>query len=285
LRTLTAVLFLEIAALSLTGCGQGDKRITLTFKFQPGMRLEYEQVSRQNTRIMVGDSITQEIQNTFKSSISYEVVKVKDSIAQIKEHTTRHLPGAAKSNPSDSNPDKINNSNKVSRVLSLKIKPNGKVVEVLPSVKGDNERTVSYLKNYYEQGVPVFPSEEVYPGYTWTQSTRVILPEETMEASTTYRIKSLAREAGYDCALIEYEGDLLIPLSTEAIDSTGYSGTDRIHATGIIYFAYREGVVVLQRERWVIDGERHKINDNTAEPVHILSEIDTDFTLMNRRID
>jgi hypothetical protein len=37
-----------------------------------------------------------------------------------------------------------------------------------------------------ETGQPVFPTGELAQGYSWTQSTKVILPDGPIEASTTY---------------------------------------------------------------------------------------------------
>jgi len=118
-------------------------------------------------------------------------------------------------------------------------------------------------------------------GRSWTQNTLVALPNETLEASTTYKLSSFAREAGYDCVLIEYAGNLIIPFGPSPDDSTQRSGIDHISTEGVMYFAYKEGLVVLQRERYILNGDRQSICDSTHEMVtsKVKAETDVEFVL------
>ncbi|MEW5994326.1 MAG: hypothetical protein AB1744_08010, partial [Candidatus Zixiibacteriota bacterium] len=169
------------------------------------------------------------------------------------------------------------------RRLELHVTPNGKVLEV-SFIDHDDYAGIQYLKNYYEQGLPVFPSHELTPGASWTQTTRVILPGEPMAASMTYRVVSLVREAGYDCAVIECEGDMIIPVESDPADTIRRSGLDRIESTGRLYFAYKEGAVVLQRERRVIDRERTKTVKGKTEEFREAIELDIEFALKQRTL-
>ncbi len=167
--------------------------------------------------------------------------------------------------------------------MILQVQPNGKVRDVKLSA-GEDPTRIRYIRNYYEQGMPVFPAQEVAPGYSWTQTTKVILPEETMEATMTYTVTSLVREAGYDCAIIECDGTMIIPIEPNPRDSVQISGLDRIKTTGLLYFAYREGMVVLQHERWVIDRNRRKTVSGETSEYKEEVELDIDYMLKGRTV-
>ena len=107
-----------------------------------------------------------------------------------------------------------------------------------------------------------------------------MLPTETMNASTTYTIKSFVRELGYDCAVIEYTGNLLIPIEPKKDDKTQRSGIDKIQTKGMIYFAYIEGLVIKQTEKWKTEGTRTQIIDGEWEKYKFESNYDVNFILV-----
>ncbi len=131
--------------------------------------------------------------------------------------------------------------------------------------------------------MPVFPTGEISVGFNWTQSAKVMMPSQTMEASTTYEVKSLVREMGYDCAVIEFTGNLIIPIEPDPADSIQVSGVDKIETTGKLYFAYKDGLVVLQRERWVVDGTRN-YTEKKGKPKErtIAMQTDVEYALQSR---
>jgi len=258
-------------------CSHGDKKITLVFKFTPGLNLQYEQISKSSTKIFQADSLIKNYQTTYKVDITQEIKSETDNIAEILETNTWHYEKLTTKDSTTA--DTVS----YTREITFRVEPNGRIVDFKHG-KDIKPSSASYMKNYQEQGMPVFPSGEHAPGYSWTQQTTVVLPDETMGASTTYEIKSLAREGGYDCAVIEYEGNLVIPIEINPDDSTHRKGIDRVKTSGIIYFAYKEGFVVLQRERWVLDGDREKIVEGKIEKTKIVSESDIDYTLLSRVI-
>ncbi len=276
----TAKVTVIVALLALvSGCTQGDKKIKLTLKWEPGMTLDYEQATKSSSKAYRADSLVKESFITYSIEVEQEVISVgSDGTADVIERGAWIIvrPGKEDSTVMD--------TSTYERELQLKIKPNGKIVD-FTFAKEEESSSAAYIKNYYEQGIPVFPSVEMSPGKEWTQETKVVLPEENLEASTTYRIKSLAREAGYDCALIEYEGNLVIPIVPDPKDSVWRDGIDRVSSTGIMYFAYKEGVVVLQRERWVIDGERRESKGADTVQTRIASEIDSEYVLKKRAFE
>lgn len=278
MRRLTAIIAPIAAAVFVAGCTQGDKKISLRYKFEPGSKLTYEQLSKRNIKVTESDSTIKKGSTEFEMTVEQTVNRLlDDSTAEILEVAAWRY---EKRNEKDSS---VVDTIEERRELVLLVQPNGKVRDVRFSAEGDHSR-IRYIKNYYEQGMPVFPSHEVTPSYSWTQTTKVVLPEEAMEASMTYKVTSLAREAGYDCAVIECDGTMIIPLEPTSEDSVQISGLDRIKTTGLLYFAYKEGMVVLQRERWVIDRDRLKTFNGQTKKYKEAVEIDVDFMLKGRTI-
>ena len=265
-----------LCAVLLTACSVGDKTIMLRFKYEPGQRYVYDQTSKRKVVLKEADSTTQDYSYTFDMVIEQEVRSMSaDSVASIWEKDSWKY-----ANPDDSDSTRVDTVRN-ERELLMDVYPNGRIAN-LRSANDQSVEHLSYIKNFYEQGIPVFPSGELSPGFSWTQTTKVILPDETMEASTTYKIKSLAREGGYDCAVIESQGNLVIPVEPGPTDTLLISGLDRIQTTGLIYFAYREGMVVLQRERWVVDGTREEMKKGKKHTTTVASVTDVDYSLRSR---
>ena len=170
-------------------------------------------------------------------------------------------------------------------------KPNGRLVDIeyaSDTVEGD----LSYIEEYMKQGWPVFPDGEVGQGHSWTQTTTVLLPEGPVEASTTFSVKSFARERGYDCVVIEYDGVCIVPLHQRTgKEHKLLSGVDRITSKGHMYFAYKEGFLVSLKERWMLESDRtiyrlvadtlHGYEAGDTIPMHVGLEYDVDYYLTN----
>ena len=276
MKKITAIIFIFFVPLTLNFCSPGNKKITLRFKYNPGLNLTYKQLSKRSVKISKGDSIIKEGTHSYTMKIQQEVKRfVDDSTAEVLEQDSWQTFGPNKEDSSLI--DTIQNTRK----LILQVLPNGKVIN-FKFVNDDDITLANYIKNYYEQGLPVFPVGEKSPGYSWTQSTRIMLPNNNIEASTTYIIKSLVREAGYDCAVIEYKGNMLIPIESDPNDSTHRSGIDRIKTNGLLYFAYKEGIVISQREHWIIDGDRSKILNGKKEHYKLAMNYDIDYMLIKK---
>ncbi len=278
MKKLTAII-IPVVILTLVGsCSQGDKKVMLRYKFEPGLKLSYEQVSKRLTKIAETDSTIKEWSTTFEIKIEQLINRVyPDNTADIIEYSTWKYEMPSKEDTS------VIETVEKTRELVLRVQPNGKVLDV-EFKKNEDYSNIRYIKNYYEQGMPVFPPHEVSPGYSWTQTTKVILPGEPMEASMTYKVTSLVREAGYDCAVIECNGNMIIPVEANPKDSVQHSGIDRIKTTGLLYFAYREGLVVMQRERWVINRDRKTTRATGTTKYKETAEMDIDYMLKGRTI-
>ena len=256
----------------IIGCTENSKQVKLSFKYKEGMNLEYKQDSKRQTKVFMADSLINKESDESIAFIKQEILDiVNDSTFKMLEVDTWHYTQPNKDDSTQSD------SVTYSREMELLVLQNGKIIDF--TSKDTDQKTTSYLKNYYEQGLPIFPSVDVYPGYSWTQTTSVVLPSETMKASTTYSIKSFVRELGYDCAVIEYSGNLLIPIEPKDDDKTQRSGLDKIHTDGMIYFAYTEGIVIKQTEKWKTDGERIQFVDNEWERYNFTSQYDVNFIL------
>ncbi len=273
---ITAILTTSLLIIVLSNCSQGDKAVTLKYKYTKGQYLAYEQISKRHAKVTEADSMVKEEAMTMKASISQEVRELfDDGTAYIIERDVWEYEQA-----SEKDSTKMEKREKV-RELGLTVRPDGKILDI-KFLTEENQIAVSYIKNYYEQGMPIFPSGEVSPGDSWTQTTTVVLPNETMEASTTYKVKAMVREAGYDCVVIESDGTVIIPIESTFDDTLTITGVDRTRSTGKLYFAYKEGLVVLQRERWVIDGRRHRKTPNKENDYNVSVEIDVEFALTER---
>lgn len=279
MKRLTATIIAPlVATVFLAGCTQGDKKIMLRYKFEPGLKLSYEQVSKKSSKVIQADSTIKESSMTFNVKVEQLVKRIfPDSTAEIMEVSSWKYERPSKEDSS------VTETVEESRELVLHVQPDGKVLDVQFS-QGEHYTSVRYIKNYYEQGMPVFPPHEVSLGCTWTQTTKVVLPGESMEASMTYKITSLVREAGYNCVVIECDGNLIIPLESHPQDSVQRSGLDRIKSTGLLYFAYKEGMVILQREQWLIDRYRRKTHDGKTDEYREAVQLDIDYMLKGRTI-
>lgn len=270
------LLTISLAGLLITtllGCAQGDRSVTLQFRFEPGLSTQYEQTNKRHLVVTAGDSVIMDESSTFNMTIQQEVLTVNpDGSAKIIETDSWDYEHP---NKDDST---IIDTVKEIRKLEMVVEPNGRIVD-LQFLTETSPSMVKYLKNFYEQGMPIFPKDEVSPGYSWTQTTKVILPDGPMEASTTFKLTSFARESGYDCAVIECDGDLILPLEADLSEETPRRGIDHISTSGVTYFAYKEGVVVQQRERWIIDGQRERFKDGEWQPYQMKAETDVDFRL------
>ncbi len=278
-KKLTACFIVAVVILGGLGCTRGDKQVLLRYKFIPGLKLTWHQSSKRDVKKMVGDSTVFSASSKLDATIVQKVEEVyNDGSALITEIDTWRYEKPSKDD------SMIVDTVEDVRTLSMKLRPNGKI-EDLQFHGEESQAKISYIKNYYEQGLPVFPTEEVSPGYSWTQTTKVILPDGNMEASTTYKVKAFVRENGYDCAVVECNGNLIIPLTPDPQDTLMVSGIDRIQTTGKLYFAYKEGFVVLQRDHWIIDGDREKLVNGKKEQYKIAVVVDVDFSLQDKVIE
>lgn len=272
--TAISITIIVMTAVLGLGCSQGERKVRLRFNYQPGLELTYRQTSKKHVRLLVGDSLIDQYTTRATGTITQLVGKVSpDGSASVRElsiwetHPLNGWPAA----------DGLDND---STEYEIAVRPDGKITDI-KAVSGRDEEALDYIRNYYRQGGPVFPDGELSPGHTWTQKTIVMLSDDSLAATTTYRITALARESGYECAVIEYSGNMVIPAKTDSQGSSDSTEFDHITSSGLIYFAYNEGLVVLQREHWTVHGERPQLAGGI--PLRIAMDHSLDFCLKSRR--
>ncbi len=254
------VALLALLVFALAGCDQSGKTVSLRFKYEPGMKCSYKLTKKSRSRMIQADSVIwKETRNTTRLINDSVCNLTSDSTAEIAEFSETSY-GLIVRNDSTINDTSVYRSSVV-----LRLSPNGKVVGFeFPGQ--DNQESLDYYRDLYQQGYPVFPPGELHQGHTWTQTTSVKLNDGPSEASTTYRIKSFVRERGFDCAVITYKGNLAIPIESDGQDSVRINGVNRTEFTGLMYFAYRDGFVVSTRNRWTVDGTR--VKSLHGKPLH-----------------
>ncbi len=276
MKKITAVLVLSCTILLVGSCSEGNRHVNLRFKYVEGMLLKYEQVSKGSVTVIKADTVYSEQPTNHTASVTQEVTRfLNDSTAEIREIGTWES-----TRPSEEDSTQMVTVERRVETL-LHILPNGKVAD-FEVVDLPRRYRASYARSYFDQGMPVFPSGERPIGYSWTQTTKVVLPEEAMEASITFEIKSLVRYAGYDCAVIDYEGNLVIPVDPVPDDSTQRQGIDRVMIKGLMYFGYKEGLIIEQRESWNVDGERRRLEEGEFVNFRVEIIYNQTFRLLGR---
>ncbi len=267
---------LSCTILLVGSCSEGNRHVNLRFKYVEGMLLKYEQVSKGSVTVIKADTVYSEQPTNHTASVTQEVTRfLNDSTAEIREIGTWES-----TRPSEEDSTQMVTVERRVETL-LHILPNGKVAD-FEVVDLPRRYRASYARSYFDQGMPVFPSGERPIGYSWTQTTKVVLPEEAMEASITFEIKSLVRYAGYDCAVIDYEGNLVIPVDPVPDDSTQRQGIDRVMIKGLMYFGYKEGLIIEQRESWNVDGERRRLEEGEFVNFRVEIIYNQTFRLLGR---
>jgi hypothetical protein len=265
-----------LVLLAAAGCQRNSKKVSLQFKYEPGLTLDYRLTQKVTSELSQGDSVLERESREMISRISSTVRSVADdSTAELLE-TSNWQYGTIRRNG-----QAIRDTTVYTREVVLHVRPNGEVTDVefpADSLSAD----LTYLKHVYELNTPTFPDMEVSPGYTWSQTAKVLLDDQPVSATRRYRVQSFAREQGYECAVISYEGELTIPVQPAADDSTARRGVNHITSTGILYFAFIEGTVVSSRDRWLIDGVRTSEVNGTTEDYQLVYEADSQLQLVGR---
>ncbi len=231
-----AVLLISVGIL-LSGCNTGSQQVTLTYKFTPDKIYHYKYDSRISSSLHENGSLVYRGDKSHLIFYTQETISIIDS-TKAKQRFTYTLKNTTDNNPG---PDTWSNE--------FVMSSNGRVVGI--EIENDSSRqSLDYFRTLMEQAAPVYPDQAVSPGYSWNNTVKVLLEEGSTDASTTYTLKALVREAGYDCAVIEYTGTMIIPLVKGMGDdpSATVSGSDKIDVQGVTYFAYAEGIIIKEKE-------------------------------------
>lgn len=261
---LTAVSIALLATVLFAGCSETNQQITLRFNTDVGVRQVHEQQTKSTWKVTEADSIKDEGSGiTRYTSIENVIALSPDSTIEIVDSSIifREIPNPEKDRKLDTIP--------VHRVYTYKIRPDGEFVDIRSADPADSSKLI-WLKEFYQQGWPRLPHGTVGVGSSWAHTTPVKMPEGTVDATTTYTLTSLVRESGYDCAVIEYSGDVLLPFEGYTKDNKYEVGVERTTVSGVMYFAYNEGIIVLTRDRWKTTAERDYICHEESDTTHVV---------------
>lgn len=280
--TLTFVPF-ALAALVLAGsCDRGEKKVLIRYKYEPGTEMDFRLSLEGPNKTYVHDSLTE----------SWYVKAVEDytqTVRRVLDDSTTEFHLTGKWTTTRQRLDETGVADSViareapAPEMLVYGKPNGRITDV-QLLSDTSQAEEAYLKQHYEQAYPVFPDEPVGPGYSWTQSTRVMLPDGPTDATATYTIKGYDRVDGYDCVIIEYDNLTIIPLLPHKSRSGELlSGVHRIRSVGRLDFAYREGLEVHYKERWTLDAAFQFQPTGKKDVFHYkqLIEYDADIVLLD----
>lgn len=238
---ITAVLI--AGGVLFSGCGTGEQQVLLTYKFNPEKIFHYKFDSNSKTTMYENDKLVHRSEKPHHVLYSQETVSIIDSSKANVRFTYSSKDGSIPENWSN----------------EFVMSSDGRVVGF--DLQNDsNSQSLDYFRKLMEQAAPVYPDEPVSPGFSWNNTVKVLLEDGTTDATTTYKLKALVREAGYDCAVIEYRGTMIIPLSKGPDDAPNASvnGTDKIDVEGVTYFAYAEGIIIKEQ------GTSHLLREGTV---------------------
>ena len=277
-----SLLVLSLVLILAFSCDQGTKKVILRYKHKAGYEMIYETTVKSHLKVLEADTVAKESSSVVKYRINNVVKRVlEDSTFEVYSTATR----LSESVTTKDTTMEQGEAKAWERIVYFK--PNGKTIDVEFPEPIDSA-WAEYIRESYKQGLPVFPDGPVYVGYSWTQTTKVLVDSESSVSSTTYEVKSFAREKGYDCVVIEYTGNMVIPIKPYSTEKTKgmREGVDRMDMKGVVYFAYKEGLAISFRENWKLNGDRKLIKgDSTITSYQVLMDGDYNEMLVEQKRD
>ncbi len=267
-RLINRLLIVIALVVVLSGCGEQTKKVRLAFKFPADKVYHYTYDSKSSAVVNENGETTITDERSGRILYSQEVTKTIDS------NISRLLFSYTRADEEE--------KEQVKWTTGCIMATDGKIIEFFPDSNLSDE-SFKYYRRLFEQTAPIYPHELVPEGYSWTNSYKVLLDEGMTEATTSYKIKAFVREAGYDCAVIEYKGNIVIPLGSNPMGdgSVTVKGVDRIEVEGVSYFSYTEGIMIRQEEdsHLVREGTQKKNKKTTS------FKIDEDRNSLTRLVD
>jgi hypothetical protein len=256
-----------LLGLLLAGCGTGVKETRIAFKFEPGQKQQY--INEVKISAQIYDSagkLTNTSNLSYQSTLYEEVISAADSSrARIRLTDIVNRPS---SSGSAFAADSITHKWSIECLMGT----NGKVLDIYPGDSISHD-ILNFYKNYYEQALPVFPEKPVREGDSWKQTIHLMVRQEgAKKAETEYKIRSFVREGGYDCAIIEYKGNMILPFQGVEKDGSLVVKLERVNTKGVIYFAYNEGLIIRQQETYNSENEGTRTSGGEIKSFKVISE-------------
>jgi hypothetical protein len=260
---LAAVLFISLS------CGNSQKEIRLVFQYKVGAVNVYEKTIKSLFKHYENGQLVQNSDNLRESRTREEILDLTaDGDAHLRLTETM----------------KADSSDSLCSTSSLEYisKTNGAVEKILQT-DSLNPDVLEFYTNYCEQSMPVFPDTLITEGFSWKQTINLLIADSgKTTAETVYRVHSLVRENGRDCAVIEYSGNLIIPFRKIDSDSSLTIVLEHIKSNGVLYFDYRDGLIVSQRETMEFNSEGTKIKNGISSELKMTGHISNSLQLVSQ---
>ncbi len=256
-----------ICTLILLGCDPSIKEVRLAYKFKPSQSREYLNTMKISSTITEAGKPPKSEDYSVRSTLLEQVIAVMDS--------TRARISLTNITDKPNMPVSQTGQNESPRAWTIEylMANNGKIQEFFPEDSSSAAMLETY-KNYYEQASPVFPDEPVSENHSWGQTVKLIVKGEgPTNAETKYNVKAFVREAGYDCAIIEYSGNMILPYRNTEPDGSLLIGLNRIKSKGVIYFGYVHGMIIKQEETYDIQMEGYRIGGGEKKKITAVSKL------------
>ena len=121
-----------------------------------------------------------------------------------------------------------------------------------------------------------YPEDPVSTGSVWSNRTTVMLENgEIKDAVSTFKVKGFVREAGYDCVLIEFKSNAVLPYYNEYVSTEGKvleTRIDKLEFDGIAYMAYKNGFIVREETSFIYTGEGTKVFESGEKKILITAK-------------
>ena len=250
-RPVIALIAFAAIMTILFGCREDDRQVVLSLKFRNNQSLQFRSEIKKSTEIYENGKLVFTNSGSTHLNTTEEVREVLGSDSArvcLIYNETPDSPISGKAASQDS--------------VMIEYIQNGRGL-IIDFVRGDtgNLDMINYYEKLYDQMAPMYPEEPVSKGYTWNNSVKLMLGEgEITDASTTYKVRSFVRERGYDCAVVEYHGNTIVPFRSE-VNGSRIIRLDRRSAKGVFYLAYREGFIVKLEEIFDYAGEGTRYQD------------------------
>src|SRR5574341_227813 len=243
-RTITLLFF----ALLIWRCGerQTSKEILVEFKQQPEEKYVYRikddvewEIEDTNGRYAYQHQQEQKSEMTIAAidsamvrSLTMMFVITKDTLIDVPEFSWQKKRGSVVGRNFE---------------YQLRMRKNGEIIDV----SSQHPKVTFYFNSSYKPSQPVFPDRPILPGFAWTQNFQIDVPNGNPTVVTTqYEFKGFAQIDRFDCAVIDFNGELEFeecykPSDGKKAESlVAKKHKSRMTSTGQIYFAYREGFMV-----------------------------------------
>jgi hypothetical protein len=247
--TLHRLLRLAFPFLLISGCSERHvmKEVRLEFKQQPQETYVYS----------VSDSVEWEIEDVDNRRYAFQHLQAQESkmsIAAIDSATVRSLTMSFVITKDTllNAPEFFLKRRRRAMIgrefgFDLRLRKNGEIVKV----ETDEPRLAFEFDRAYKPSQPVFPDRAIAPGYAWTQNFSVEVPGGNPTVATTrYQLDSFAKVDRFDCAVIDFKGELEYeecyrPTADKpSKEFIAKRYRSQVTSEGRIFFAYREGFMV-----------------------------------------